>query len=85
MATEMAAPDTLGTAIAEALGVDGVHRLIVDCQACCVPMVYVEMYAGDKMLDLDWAKGLRGAEVKILDKPPENDDWQPETDTTWGP
>ena len=73
MATEMKAPDRLGLAIAETLGIDGrtLYRLIVDCRAGCFPTVYIEMYGSDQMLDLDWAKGLKGAEVKILDKPTE--------------
>ena len=73
MAIEMPAPDGLGVAIAEVLGIDTktVHRLIVDCQACQFPMVYIEMHGSEEVLDLDWAKGLKGAEIKILDKPPE--------------
>ena len=63
--------DALGLAIMEAIGLPElfpVRRIIVDCEAGSLAMVYLESFASDKLLDLDWAKGLRGAEIKILDK-----------------
>ena len=59
----------LGEKMAEALGYDPntIFRVIVDCKAGELPLVYVETYATDKMLDLDWGKGLKGAAIEVLD------------------
>ena len=63
--------DALALAILEAIGLPEqfpARRVIVDCEAGSLAMVYIESFASDKLLDLDWAKGLRGAEIKVLDK-----------------
>jgi len=63
--------DALGLAILEAIGLPEqfpARRVIVDCEAGSLAVVYIESFASDKLLDLDWAKGLRGAEIKVLDK-----------------
>ena len=65
------AADVLGLAILEAIGLPEqfpVRRIIVDCEAGSIVTVYIESFASDKLLDLDWAKGLRGAEITILEK-----------------
>ena len=70
MAVEAVGRDKLGMAIVNALGMDHreVRRVIIDCDAGALSMVYVEAYASEKMLDLDWSKGLEGAEITILEK-----------------
>ena len=63
--------DALGLAILEAIGLPEkfpARRVIVDCEVGSLVTVYIESFASDKLLDLDWAKGLRGAEIKVLDK-----------------
>ena len=61
--------DTLGELICQAIGInpDQVRRVIVDCEAENLIMVYVEMYGGKALLDIDWAKGLKGAQVQVLE------------------
>ena len=70
MATELVHSDKLGMAICDALDMDWqrISRVIIDCQAGSVAMVYLETYASGKTLDLDWSKGLKGAEITILEK-----------------
>lgn len=59
----------LETQLCNALGVDitKTKRIIIDldCQNILV-MVYVEMYASNKILDVDWGV-LGGAKIKILE------------------
>jgi len=70
MAKELSSPDDLGMAIQKALGLDdlAVRRIIVDCEATRWPMVYVELFGSTEMLQVDWAKGLVGAAIEVLDK-----------------
>ena len=67
---KLMAGDDLGMAILEAIDLKGfpARRIIVDCETGNAAMVYIEAFVSDKMLKLDWAEGLRGAEVKIVDK-----------------
>ena len=63
--------DALALAILEAIGLPEqfpARRVIVDCEAGSLATVYIESFASDKLLDLDWARGLRGAHIQILDK-----------------
>lgn len=66
----------VGTVICEALGLEAntVKQIIIDIDSDAPIRVYVEMYATDWILDLDWAKGLKGAEVTVLDKAEERRD-----------
>ena len=68
MAIEIKVPDRLGLAILEALGIDKflVRRLIVDCQAGCLPTVYIESIDDDAMYDINWGLLLQDAEVKFV-------------------
>lgn len=68
MALETKGPDRLGVMIAEALGIEHrlVRRLIVDCQACQLPTVYIEAYGDEAVYDINWALLLEGAEVKFV-------------------
>lgn len=70
VATPVVRSDKLGMAICNALGIDhlGARRIIIDCQAGCLAMAYIETYASEKMLDLNWSKGLEGAKIEILEK-----------------
>lgn len=43
------------------------RRIIIDVQYDCAGMVYVEMLGSQKILDLDWGKGLSGAKVSVID------------------
>ena len=63
-------PDRLGARIVEALGIKEnlVRRLILDCQACKPPVVYIEADGDDAMYDLNWELLLRGAEIKTLEE-----------------
>ena len=47
-----------------------VGRIIIDARADepGPARVYVEMYGSRSMLDLDWSAGLKGAEIKIVDR-----------------
>lgn len=62
----------LGEKLCEALGLDAnmVSRIILDVNinAGHLVMVYVEMYGGEKLLEVDWAAGLEGAEIRGVDK-----------------
>lgn len=61
----------------EAAGVipNKTRRVIIDAQVGDVVMLYVEMYASNKMLDFTPAEaGMLGARVRIIDKP----DFEPE-------
>jgi hypothetical protein len=60
----------LGVKVCEALDlpVDQVRRVIIDIPASGAVLVYVELFASESILDLDWNKGLQGAQVTILDK-----------------
>lgn len=60
--------------LAEAFAVDPrfVRRVIIDAQFGSWPKVYIETSSGGQLLDLDWSKGLKGAEVTILNKPAED-------------
>ena len=49
------------------LNPDYVKRVVLDVNAGHLVMVYVEMYASYKMLDIDWGM-LGNVEIKILDK-----------------
>lgn len=66
----------LTQAICEALGLDPwlVRRVIIDINADDPgPLpVYVEMYGTDKLLEVDWAAGLKGAEICETTKPCES-------------
>jgi len=55
--------------LCEALGlpVQQTRRIIIDVQYDCTVSVYAEMYGSQKILDLDWDKGLAGAKVSIID------------------
>lgn len=60
----------LGDKIAEALGYDPhtIYRIIVDCRSNGdAAKVYIETYATEQMLDLDWSRGLEGASIEVLD------------------
>jgi hypothetical protein len=61
---------SFGLQLCEALGLDPgqTGRIIVDVPPTGAIKVYVEMYASEKVLDLDWSKGLQGAEITVLDK-----------------
>jgi hypothetical protein len=61
--------DDLGGIVCEALGLEnkGVSRIIIDMEVAMPLMVYVEMLASPKVLELDWTK-LKGATVNVLDK-----------------
>lgn len=63
--------EVLGRAILQALGLTEllpVRRIILDCSVDSLVMVYIEGFASEKILELDWAKGLEAAEIKIVDK-----------------
>lgn len=68
MAVETKGPDRLGVTIVEALGIDKdlVRRLIVDCQACRPPTIYIEGFDDEAIYDINWALLLQGAEVKFV-------------------
>ena len=63
--------EDLAEGICKALGIDPreVWRVIIDCKRDRLAMVYVEVMGSDQLLDLDWARGLSGADIRILDKP----------------
>jgi hypothetical protein len=77
---QLCSGEKLGLAILEVLGLEGfpARRVIIDCGVRNAAMVYIEAFANDKILKLDWVEGLEGAEIKILAKEP---DWEPETET----
>jgi len=62
----------LGAAVCEALGVNAteVERIIIDIDSRdAVPIhAYVQMIVTDRILNVDWAAGLKGAEITILNK-----------------
>jgi hypothetical protein len=60
----------LSEVVCKALGLDPgeVHRVIVDINAEFPVAVYVEMFGTDKLLEVDWAAGLEGAEIRTVDK-----------------
>ena len=63
--------DTLGQVLLQALGLSEQYparRIIVDCEAGSVVMVYIECFASNEILDVSWAENLRGAQIQILDK-----------------
>lgn len=49
------------------LPVGQTRRIIIDVQHNCAVVVYAEMFASRKILDLDWDKGLGGAKVSVID------------------
>jgi len=62
----------LGMILCEALELDPnlVRRIIVDVKYSAGELVcvYVEMYGSDKLLEIDWAEGLKGAQIKEVGK-----------------
>jgi len=60
--------DKLGTVIAKALGLkdNTVRRLIIDCQACKPPVVYIESADDETMYDINWELLVKGAEVRLI-------------------
>jgi hypothetical protein len=55
----------LGKLIANAVGleVDRVQRIIIDIQVNCPVRLFVEMIGDERLLSMDWGKGLTGAEI----------------------
>ena len=65
---KVAGPDRLGAKIAGALGLkeNTVRRLIIDCQACKPPVVYIESADDETMYDINWELLVKGAEVRLI-------------------
>ena len=61
---KVAGPDRLGAKIVEALGLkeNTVRRLIIDCQACKPPVVYIVSTDDEAMHDINWELLLKEAE-----------------------
>lgn len=62
--------DDLGKLLCEAIGLDHsrVRRVILDVEAGAVVRIFVETHGSRQLLDLDWSRGLQGAEITALDK-----------------
>lgn len=71
-ASELVQGMNLGEKLCGALGLDAneVSRIILDVNinAAQLVMVYVEMYGTNKLLEIEWAAGLEGAEIRVVDK-----------------
>ena len=60
----------LAEVLCKALEIDErkVRRIIIDCDATRPDpaVVYIEMWASNKILELDWSTHLEGAKIEIL-------------------
>jgi hypothetical protein len=56
--------------LCEALGVpyEMTRRIVLDVGTDCAITAYIEMYASEQVVDLEWEKGLHGMEVCVLSK-----------------
>lgn len=66
----LAANDELAREVCKALDIDPclTRRIILDFPYEGPVLAYVEMYASNKILKVDWAAGLSCAEIKVLDE-----------------
>ena len=63
---EIISGEALGMAVCEAMGIDPhrTGRIILDLGVGFEPVkVYVEMIGDDRLLSVDWSKGLKGAVI----------------------
>jgi len=56
--------------ICEAIGVDVsmARRLVIEINTDLAVVVYVEQYGSTDLVGVDWAEGLAGATIEVLDK-----------------
>lgn len=61
-----------GTALCEALGIDasGVSRIVIDVDVYspAPARIYVQMWASDKVLNIDWQQFVQGTSVQVIGK-----------------
>ena len=68
--TDIQRAEVLAERLCGVLGVDynNAFRVVVDLRPCEPAQVYIGLLGGENVLDINWAEGLKGAEIHEAEK-----------------